>query len=100
MASATCAARWIFLLAALAGAGELGCAAGLPSPNGPARKHWAPAYAFGIWGKAELDVRDDCPSAGASGVRIGATWSTLLVGVATLGMYTPREVEVQCRERP
>jgi len=64
------------------------------------RAHWAPAYVFGIWGKAEHDVRDDCPSRGASGVRIGATWSTLLVSVVTLGMYTPREVEVRCRTQP
>jgi len=80
--------------------GTLGCAS-RPSPAAsPTREHWVPGYVFGIWGKAELDVRDDCPSTGASAVKIGATWSTLLVSLVTLGMYTPREVRVSCRERP
>ena len=72
---------------------------GTPRANEPGREHWVPGYGFGIWGKGELDVRDDCP-AGAARVRIGATWSTLLVSVATLGVYTPHEVIVHCRARP
>jgi hypothetical protein len=63
----------------------------------PPREHWVPGYVFGLWGKAELDVRDDCPVTGADSVRIGVTWSTLLVSLLTVGMYTPREVRVQCR---
>ena len=78
----------------------LACAAGTPQPAAPSRDHWLSAYVFGIWGKAELDVRDDCPQTGAASVRIGPTWPTLLVTVVTLGMYTPREVHVQCRARP
>ncbi len=73
-----------------------GCAASLPAAA-PPHQHWVPGYVFGLWGKAELDVRDDCPTTGAESVRIGTTWSTLLVSVATLGAYTPREVRVQCR---
>jgi hypothetical protein len=64
------------------------------------RDHWLPGYLLGIWGKAELDVRDDCPTTGASSVRVGATWATLAVTVATLGIYAPREVRVQCRVPP
>jgi len=74
------------------------CAA-TPRAVEPAREHWVPGYVFGIWGKTELDVRDDCP-AGAARVRIGATWSTLLVSMATLGMYAPHEVIVHCRAHP
>ncbi|MEP7050292.1 MAG: hypothetical protein ABJB12_08070 [Pseudomonadota bacterium] len=77
-------------------AGCLGCAAGLPPPAA-AHQHWVAGYVFGLWGKADLDVRDDCPTAGAESVRIGTTWSTLLVSAATLGVYTPREVRVLCR---
>jgi hypothetical protein len=68
-----------------------------PNAVAPVREHWAPAYVFGIWGKSELDVRDDCPTTGAARVRVGATWSTVLVSLVTLGMYTPREVIVRCR---
>ena len=60
-------------------------------------EHWVAGYVLGIWGGAELDVRDDCPEAGASSVRIGSTWSTLLVGLLTLGIYTPREVRIACQ---
>ena len=76
------------------------CASSSPTPRAPLREHWVPGYVFGIWGTAELDVRDDCPTTGAAGVRVGATWSTVLVSLFTLGLYTPREVHVQCRERP
>ena len=71
-----------------------------PPARAPTRNHWLPGYVFGIWGKAELDVRDDCPTTGAARIRVGATWSTLLVSLATLGLYTPREVTVHCRSVP
>jgi hypothetical protein len=62
--------------------------------------HWLSGYVLGIWGKTELDVRDDCPDTGAASVLVGATWTTLAVTIVTLGMYTPREVRVRCRARP
>jgi hypothetical protein len=86
------AARWL-LAAALCSS----CATTPSSALPPPRYHWVPGYVFGLWGKAELDVRDDCPTTGADNMRIGVTWSTLLVSVLTIGMYTPREVRVQCR---
>ncbi|HEY3667064.1 MAG TPA: hypothetical protein VGL19_13725 [Polyangiaceae bacterium] len=81
-----------------AGALSCSCAATRTSAL-PPREHWVPGYVFGLWGKAELDVRDDCPVTGAENVRIGVTWSTLLVSLVTVGMYTPREVRVECRAR-
>jgi hypothetical protein len=77
----------------------VGCT-GTPVASAPTREHWVPGYVLGIWGKGELDVRDDCPAAGAARVRIGATWATLLVSVVTLGIYTPHEVIVHCRAQP
>jgi len=62
--------------------------------------HWLSGYMLGIWGKAELDVREDCPQTGAASVRVGATWTTLAITVVTLGIYAPREVRVQCRTQP
>jgi hypothetical protein len=83
----------------LAGAVCCSCATTTSAALPPPREHWVPGYAFGLWGKAELDVRDDCPLTGADSVRIGVTWSTVLVSVVTIGMYTPREVRVQCRAK-
>ncbi len=81
--------------------GASGCASApvAAAPNVPSapNRHWVPAYVLGIWGKAELDVRDDCPTTGAAGVFIGPTWQTILVSVGTVGLYTPREVRVYCR---
>jgi hypothetical protein len=75
------------------------CATTTPDALPPPHEHWVPGYVFGLWGKAELDVRDDCPVTGADNVRIGVTWSTVLVSLVTVGMYTPREVRVQCRAK-
>lgn len=69
-------------------------------PVAPVHDHWLSGYVLGIWGKSELDVRDDCPNTGAASVRVGATWATLAVSVVTLGIYTPREVRVRCRVQP
>ena len=62
----------------------------------PNEAHWVAAYGFGVWGTAEFDIRDDCPSGVAENVRVGPTWTTLLVSLVTLGLYTPREVRVRC----
>lgn len=75
----------------------IGCSATGHPPASAPRAHWVSGYIFGLCGQAELDVRDDCPKSGAKAVRVGGTWSTLLVSVATLGMYTPREVQVTCQ---
>ncbi len=91
-------AKWstcLFVCTCLA----LGCASSVPAAAAPHR-HWVPGYLFGIWGKAEFDVRDDCPETGAASVRVGATVPTLLATVITLGLYTPRQVSVQCRVAP
>lgn len=75
----------------------LGCARTSAQPADAPRSHWVPGYFFGLYGKAELDVRDDCPLSGAREVRIGGTWTTILATIATLGLYTPREVRITCQ---
>ena len=78
----------------------LGCVSSAqPAASGPIR-HWVPGYLFGIWGKVELDVRDDCPLSGASMVRVSSTGATLAATLLTLGLYAPREVQVQCKRVP
>lgn len=60
------------------------------------RSVWLPAYVFGAFGGGDLDVRDLCASGVADQLSVGSTWGTLSVSVATLGIYTPREVKVRC----
>lgn len=72
--------------------GLSGCAAGRQD----VRRMWLPTYAFGAIGGGDVDVRDVCASGKARALSVGSTWSTLSVSVATLGIYTPREVRVSC----
>jgi hypothetical protein len=69
-----------------------GCAAQRPS----VRSVWLPAYVFGAFGGGDLDVRDYCPSGSAEELSVGSSWATLGVSVATIGIYTPREVRLRC----
>lgn len=68
------------------------CAAGRQG----VRSLWLHAYAFGAIGGGDVDVRDVCASGKARELSVGSTWGTLSVSVATLGVYTPREVRVSC----
>jgi hypothetical protein len=55
-----------------------------------------PAYALGALGGGNLDVRDHCPRGALRELSVGSSWATLGVSLATLGVYTPREVRVSC----
>jgi hypothetical protein len=72
--------------------GVAACAA----PGQAIEKVWLPTYLFGAIGGGDLDVRDVCPSGRAEELSVGATWSTLGVSIATLGVYTPRQARVRC----
>jgi hypothetical protein len=69
-----------------------GCAAQRPN----VRSVWLPAYVFGAFGGGDLDVRDHCASGNADELSVGSSWATLGVSVATIGIYTPREVRLRC----
>jgi len=86
--------RPVHLRAALASAGLSLVSCATPQP--PVRTVWLPAYAFGMVGGGELDVRDACASGRATELSVGSSVGTLVVGVATLGVYTPREATVRC----
>jgi hypothetical protein len=86
--------RTLHLRAALASAGLSLASCAAPQPA--VRSFWLPAYAFGTVGGGELDVRDACASGRATELSVGSSFGTLVVGVATLGVYTPREATVRC----
>ena len=72
----------------------LGCAASSPPPEA---RFWASTYAFGTLGEHEFDVRDVCGARGVERMEVVATPATVLLSVATLGMYIPRQVQIRCR---
>lgn len=71
-----------------------GCARPLP-PNSV--QLWTPSYAFGTLGYRDFDVRSYCGERGARRLEVTSTPGTLAVSVVTLGVYTPREVRLECR---
>jgi hypothetical protein len=82
---------WHRLLGILIATFASGCAA-----HGSARTLWLSSYALGSVAGGELDLRDICASGRARSLRVGSSWGTLGISLATLGLYTPREVKVEC----
>lgn len=68
---------------------------GLPAGTTGVTKAWQPTFIFGLVQAAPVDVRATCPR----GVAIASTRLTFpngLVGLLTLGLFTPHEVKVVC----
>jgi hypothetical protein len=66
------------------------------STSADTRRVWLPAYALGAIGGGDLDVRDYCAPGALRELSVGSSWGTLGVSLATLGVYTPREVRIRC----
>ena len=61
-----------------------------------AHEQWTNFYVFGLVGNQSIDVHQFCPSGDVAIVQTGGNFGTGLVGVLTLGIYTPRKVYVTC----
>jgi hypothetical protein len=59
---------------------------------------WVNGFGFGLIGERELDVRDVCRSGRARGVAVEQTATTTLVTLLSLGLYSPRQVRIRCRQ--
>ena len=55
-------------------------------------------YLFGVFGGSAIDLRDVCPAADASAFEVRRDASSYLISVATLGLYLPHQVRIQCRK--
>jgi hypothetical protein len=66
------------------------------SHESAATKVLVPTYLFGTLGTRTLDLQDVCGGQPLGQVDVYPTWSTVLVGVLTLGTYTPVEIRVRC----
>ena len=61
-----------------------------------ATKVLVPTYLFGTLGTRTLDLQEVCGGQPLGEVDVYPTWATALIGVATLGTYTPVEIRVRC----
>jgi hypothetical protein len=64
--------------------------------SGVAHEEWTDFFLFGLVGNEVVDVEKYCPANSVAMVRTGANLGTGLVGVVTLGIYTPHKVYVTC----
>ena len=68
---------------------------GLPRSTTTVTKSFHPSYIFGLVSGSPIDVRQQCPS----GIAVASTRQTFangVVGMLTLGLFTPHEVSITC----
>jgi hypothetical protein len=54
------------------------------------------SYVLGTLGDRELDLRDVCGDTPVRTIAVAPSAGSALLGILTLGFYTPREVHVTC----
>jgi hypothetical protein len=59
-------------------------------------ERWGHFFVYGMAGHAQFDVRDACRSGRAHAVHVESTPTMVLLSVLTLGIYTPRSIEIEC----
>lgn len=67
--------------------------------RGDEHNEWASYFFFGLVGDHEIDVREFCPQ-GAYEITTGTNFLTWLVSGITIGIYTPRKVNIWCHAGP
>ncbi len=67
--------------------------------RGEEHNKWASYFIFGIAGDYEVNVKEFCPQ-GAAEVATGSNFGTWIVGVITIGIYSPRKVIIRCSAGP
>jgi hypothetical protein len=63
--------------------------------RGEEHNEWASFFLFGIAGHYDVDVRDFCPN-GVHEITTGNNFVTWLISFVTIGIYTPRKVNIWC----
>lgn len=64
--------------------------------KGQEHEEWTDFFVFGAVGSQQIDVKKFCGNGEAAVVKTGGNVGTSLVGVLTIGIYTPRKVYVTC----
>lgn len=64
-------------------------------PRGPVHSEWTGHFVGGLIGHPEINVRKMCPT-GAAKIETFRSFGNGLIGVVTLGIYTPRTIRITC----
>jgi hypothetical protein len=75
----------------------------IDSPQAALGQHhdkWTHFFVFGLVNTAEINVVEFCPNAQAAKIRTNGNFWTGLVSGLTIGIYTPRKVNIWCEDMP
>jgi hypothetical protein len=64
--------------------------------KGDEHEEWTDFFVFGTVGSEEIDVKKFCSNGDAAVIRTGGNVGTGVIGILTIGIYTPRKVYVTC----
>jgi len=87
----------LFLLSA--GCYHASIESGMKPGNDKIEKEWASGWAWGLVGPEPIEAKSTCGS-GLSKVETEHSFLNGLVGVVTLGIYTPMHLTVTCARGP
>lgn len=68
---------------------------GRPAGSTVVTKPWVPTWIFGLVPAKEIDVAAECPG-GIAKVETQQTFANGLVGLVTLGLFTPQSATITC----
>ena len=72
---------------------------GLPPSDRKIEDHWADSWIYGLVPPEAVETAERCPN-GVAKVETKLSFLNQLVGVLTLGIYTPMYIEVTCAADP
>lgn len=67
--------------------------------RGEEHSEWASYFIFGVVGDYELNTKEFCPN-GVAAIATGNNFATWLLRAITIGIYSPRTVQVWCSAGP
>ena len=82
-------------IAMLSGCYHQAVQTGLAPSNTVVQKNFHPTWVFGLVKAQPIDVRQECPS-GVAAASTRMSFANGVVGLLTLGIFTPHEVKVTC----
>lgn len=82
-------------IAMLSGCFHQAVQTGLAPSSTVVQKSFHPTWIFGLVKATPIDVRQECP-AGVASASTRMTFANGLVGLLTIGIFTPHEVKVTC----
>lgn len=90
---------FVACLAALSGCGYTYHFKDTTALRGEEHNEWASYFIFGLVGEYEVNVKEFCPN-GVAEIATGNNFATWILRIVTIGIYSPRKVNIWCSAGP